>query len=82
MTRRMVRAAEADKLAGVSKTTRCRRIAAGLWTPPVKLGARASAWPDDELDTLNKALIAGKTEDEIRALVAELVAARSKNEAA
>jgi prophage regulatory protein len=51
-------------------------IQQGLFTPPVPIGARAVGWPADELAALNAARIAGKSDDEIRALVAKLEAAR------
>jgi prophage regulatory protein len=51
-------------------------IQQGLFTPPVPIGARAVGWPAAELAMLNAARIAGKTDDEIRALVAKLEAAR------
>jgi prophage regulatory protein len=47
-----------------------------LFTSPVQIGARAVGWPDSELEALNAARIAGKTDDEIRALVVKLEAAR------
>ena len=49
----------------------------GLYTPPIKIGPRASAWPDDEVEILNAARIAGKSDQEIRELVCKLVAARA-----
>ena len=61
---------------GLSRSTIYLRIAQGLWTKPVPLGARAVGWPSDEVATLNSARIAGKTDDEIRALVEKLEAAR------
>ena len=61
---------------GLSRSTIYLRIAQGLWTKPVSLGARAVGWPSDEVATLNAARIAGKTDDEIRTLVAKLEAAR------
>lgn len=51
-------------------------IAQGLFTPAVKLGARASGWPESEVETLNNARVAGYDEPQIRALVAQLLAAR------
>jgi hypothetical protein len=48
----------------------------GLWTKQVKLGPRAVGWPAHEVAALNAARIAGKTDDEIRALVVKLHAAR------
>jgi len=61
---------------GLSRSTIYLRISQGLWTKPVSLGGRAIGWPDDEVDTLNAARIAGKTDDEIRVLVQSLHAAR------
>jgi prophage regulatory protein len=61
---------------GLSRSTIYLRIAEGLWTKPVSLGARAVGWPSDEVAAINAARIAGKTDDEVRALVAKLEAAR------
>lgn len=61
---------------GLSRSTIYLRIAQGLWTKPVSLGARAVGWPSDEVAALNAARIAGKTDVEIRTLVAKLEAAR------
>lgn len=62
--------------AGLPKSTLYLRIAQGLWPKPVRLGARAVGWPAQEVTAINAARIAGKSDDEIRALVAELEAAR------
>lgn len=43
---------------------------------PVQIGRRAVGWPSGEIDALIAARIAGKSDDEIRALVARLEAAR------
>ena len=48
----------------------------GLFTKPVAIGQRAVGWPSDEVQSINAARIAGKTEAEIRALVAWLHAKR------
>ncbi len=61
---------------GYSRSTVYLRIAQGLWTKPVSLGARAVGWPANEIAALNAARIAGKTDEEIRALVTRLEAAR------
>lgn len=45
-------------------------------TPPVSLGGRSVAWPEDEIIAINNALIAGKTKDEIKELVKKLIADR------
>ncbi|MBS0587660.1 MAG: AlpA family phage regulatory protein [Proteobacteria bacterium] len=61
---------------GLSRSTLYLRIAQGLWTKPISLGARAVGWPSSEVEAINAARIAGKTDDEIRALVVQLEAAR------
>ncbi len=42
----------------------------------MSLGARAVGWPSDEVAAINSARSAGKTDEEIRDLVAKLEAAR------
>ena len=61
---------------GLSRSTLYLRISQGLWPKPVSLGARAVGWPAHEVAALNAARIAGKTDEEIRALVTKLEAAR------
>ncbi len=61
---------------GLSRSTIYLRIAQGLWTKPVSLGARAVGWPAGEMAAINATRIAGKTDEEIRALVAKPEAAR------
>jgi prophage regulatory protein len=61
---------------GLSRSTIYLRITQGLWTKPISLGARAVGWPSSEVAAINAARIAGKTDDEIRALVLRLEAAR------
>lgn len=69
---------------GYSLATLHRRITAGLFTKPICTGRDKNgavcqgAWPADELAEINKARIAGKTDDEIRALVVKLEAARKE----
>jgi prophage regulatory protein len=45
----------------------------------VKIGARAAGWPASEVQALNAARIAGKSDDEIRELVLKLEAARTSS---
>lgn len=56
---------------GFARPTIYRDIKRGLFPRPVKLG-RASAWPSREVDAIVNARIAGKSEDELRELVATL----------
>lgn len=61
---------------GLSRSTIYLRISQGLWTKPIRLGARAVGWPEHEIEAINAARIAGKSDDEIRELVFKLLAAR------
>lgn len=62
---------------GLSRSTIYLRISQGLWPKPVSLGARAVGWPACEVAALNAARIAGKTDGDIRALVARLQTSRA-----
>lgn len=77
MKRTILRIPEVKYQSGLSRSTIYQRIADGLWTKPVSLGARAVGWPSDEVDAINSARIAGKTDEEIRILVAKLEADRT-----
>jgi prophage regulatory protein len=45
-------------------------------TKPVRIGRAAVGWPASEVDAINRARIAGKTDEQIRALVQQLHEAR------
>lgn len=62
---------------GVEKSQHYYDVQGGLFTPPVKLGAKAVGWPQSEVAAINAARIAGKSNDEIRSLVQQLLAARA-----
>jgi len=47
-------------------------VKAGLLTAPLSAGPRAVVWPAGEIRQLNLARIAGRSDDEIRALVRRL----------
>ena len=59
-----------------SRSAHYQDIKEGLFTSPVAIGLRAVGWPDDELEIINAARVAGKSEIEIRELVVKLEAAR------
>lgn len=61
---------------GKSRSTIYDEINRGLIPPPVSLGGRAIGFVESEIDALIRARIAGKSDDEVRALVADLVARR------
>ena len=51
-------------------------INAGLFTKGVKIGERARGWPSEEVQAINAARIAAKSDAEIRELVNRLHAKR------
>jgi prophage regulatory protein len=79
---RLLRLPRVRDLTGFGTTSIYGRAKAGLFTPPVKLTERCSAWPEHEVAAINGAVIAGKSEDEIRALVAQLIVQRKQPQAA
>jgi prophage regulatory protein len=63
---------------GRSKTAHYDDIASGLFPRGVAVGPRSVAWPAREVEAVNAARIAGRSNDEIRALVRQLEAARAE----
>ena len=53
-------------------------IKAGLFTTGVAIGQRSKGWPADEVQAINGARIAGKSEAEIHELVKRLHAKRAE----
>lgn len=62
---------------GIASSTFYEWIARGLMPPGIALGWRSVGWPAHELDAIAAARISGKTEEEIRVLVRDLIAARA-----
>ncbi len=50
----------------------------GLFTAGVAISQRAKGWPDYEVDAINAARVAGKSNDELRQLVIKLHARRKE----
>jgi prophage regulatory protein len=71
-----LRPADVRKGRGISEATLYRLIAQRLLPKPVRISSRAVAWPVNEVEAIDRARIAGRTDDEIRRLVSELEAAR------
>lgn len=61
-----------------SNTSVYDAIRDGLWTSGVAIGRRSKGWPDYEISSLIAARIAGKSHEEIRALVKSLHAKRTE----
>jgi prophage regulatory protein len=74
----LVRTTAAPRLMGDSLSGLYDKASRGLMTKPLKVGARASALPLREIEAINAARIRGADESEIRALVEQLHADRSK----
>lgn len=77
MVKRILRVPAVLAARGKSRSGHYADITAGLFTKPIKLGPRASGWPDSEVEALQAAMIAGKSPDEIRQLVRHLTSQRS-----
>lgn len=73
----LLRRKQVQALTGYSRSTIYLRISQGLFVRPVSLGARAVGFPAGEVEALNAARIAGKSDTQIRVLVQTLEAARS-----
>jgi prophage regulatory protein len=76
MVTRILRLADVKSECGDSRSTIYLRVQQGLWPKPVKLGPRSVGWPASEVEAINAARIAGRSEHEIRSLVAQLETAR------
>jgi len=74
----ILRLATVLKARGRSRPSHYEDIRNGLFTRPVFISERTVGWPVAEVRALNLARIAGKTDEEIRALVAELEAMRGE----
>jgi prophage regulatory protein len=73
---RLIRFASVQETVGLSRSTIYVRIAEGMSPPAIPIGPRSVAWRESEISALNAARIRGASDDEIRVLVIELVAAR------
>jgi prophage regulatory protein len=76
MTYKILRLPRVMEECGLARSTIYLRVKQGLLPPPVSLGLRSVGWPQTEIEAINAARIAGQTDDQIRALVAELQASR------
>ena len=61
---------------GLPRSTIYLRIQQGLLTKPISLGGRSVGWPASEISQINAARIAGKSNEEISALVQQLMLER------
>ena len=76
-----LRAHEAQRLTALSRSSFYAYIARGLMPPPIKIGERMSAWLVSEIESVNTARVLGKSPEEIKKLVSNLLLERSQKEA-
>jgi prophage regulatory protein len=72
----ILRCNQVKERTGLSRSTIYLRIQEGTFPKPVNLGIRAVGWPSGEVAAIIAAFVAGKKDDEIRALVAKMEEAR------
>lgn len=72
----ILREPQVTESTGNGRSTLWLKVKHGLFTKPVHIGPRAVGWPAREVAAINAARIAGKSDDQIRALVQQLVAER------
>lgn len=68
------------QMTGLSRASVYSYIAQGLISNPVKIGASSVGWPESDISAINAARIAGKSDQEIRALVDRLEESRTATE--
>lgn len=73
---RIVREYERKEITGIPYTSWRDHVKAGLAVPSFNISKHAIGWLESELAALNAAKVSGKSNDEIRTLVAKLVTAR------
>lgn len=76
MSNRFLRLPEILTLNGNGKAKQYGLIQRGLYPPPAKYG-KTSVWPEREDEIVRAAIISGKSDDELREIVKELMAARA-----
>jgi prophage regulatory protein len=66
-------------LIGKSRSTLYRDIQKGLFPKPVSIGGERVAWPANEVQAINQARIASKSDQEIKQLVIALEVLRAED---
>ena len=75
----MLRCKSVLSRAGMGRSTLYTLVSEGLFTKPVRITSKkAAAWPSNEVDDINAARIAGKSDADIRELVIRLHAKRTE----
>ena len=77
MPTRVLRLPAVLERTGYSRSGLYARISAGLFPRPIALGARASAWPEHEIDAVLAAQIRASDDAQLRAVVSGIHAERA-----
>jgi prophage regulatory protein len=73
---RILKRPTVEQITADTRSTIYRKIKNGLFVRPVNLGGGRVGWPANEVQAVVNARIAGQGDDQIKALVANLEAAR------
>jgi len=73
---KVIRKPEACQLAGLSNTSLFEQTKAGIFPPPISLGARAVGFIAHEIQAVLAARSVGKSDNEIRSIVKALIKQR------
>lgn len=74
----LLRLPDVMQATGLSRASVYLNASNGLITTPIKIGQRSAAWPESEIEAINRARIAGKSENDIKVLVTKLLRERSE----
>lgn len=80
--RRLLRREDVEHLTSLRRSALQAREDAGLLPPRIRLSPTLNVWPSDEIDAYIAAVVAGKSDDDIRLLVKRLVEQRAQASAA
>jgi len=73
---------EVGERLGMARSTTWDCVREGTLPPPIRRGSKWSRWPSAEIDHIEAAIAAGASDEELRALVRELIEARAAGRAA
>jgi prophage regulatory protein len=76
---KVIRKPEACNLAGLSNTTLFEQTRAGIFPPPISIGARAVGFIEHEIQVVLAARSIGKSNEEIRSIVTALIENREQS---
>lgn len=75
---RLIRIEEVKAISGLKRSTIYAYISDGIFPSQIKLGKRCAAWIESEVLVFLRARIAGRTEQEIKELVQQLLMQRQQ----